>query len=210
MSENRPRKKRGFWRRCRIYFRRFRIFIWLITLTLLGCLIYLNQVGLPEFVKNPLLQKLRDRGLDLQFSRLRLRWYQGIVAEDVRFGQPGQPNSPQLTVREVQVGLNSRALAHLQLQVDELILGHGRLAWRVDNIPGSRELVVDNIQTHLRFLPDDQWSLDNFNADFINAKIQLSGTVTNASAVAQWQFFHGKRTEPALAVLLAEPAPPPG
>ena len=105
------RRKRGFWRTCRVYFRRFRITVWLLILALLGALLYLTQIGLPDFAKQPLLDNLRARGLDLQFSRLRLSWHHGIVAENVRFGRADEPLSPELTVAQVQVRLNHRALA---------------------------------------------------------------------------------------------------
>src|SRR5262249_25318075 len=100
-----------FWRLCRIYFRRFRICMWLIVLFLLGAWSYLNQVGLPGFVKKPLLDKLHARGIDLQFSRLRLRWYRGIVADNVRFGRANESQGPQLSVTEAEVRLNHKALA---------------------------------------------------------------------------------------------------
>ena len=77
-----PRQKGRFWRTCRICFRWVRITVWLLILALLGVLIYLNQIGLPDFAKKPLLEKLRARGLDLQFSRLRLRWYGGLTARN--------------------------------------------------------------------------------------------------------------------------------
>src|SRR5881394_2211785 len=110
------RPRRGFWRVCRIYFRRFRITVWFLILALLGALIYVNQIGLPPFIKRPLLEKLRARGIDLQFTRLRLRWYEGIVAEEVRFGRAGESFGPQLTLQEAQLQLNRRALAKFQLQ----------------------------------------------------------------------------------------------
>src|SRR5215204_6144280 len=111
------RDQSRFWRHCRIAFRRFRICVHVCILTFLCCLIYLNQVGLPGFLKRPLLEKLRERGVELEFSRLRWRWYHGIVAENVRFGQAHEPFSPKLSLKEVQVRLNTRALARLQLQV---------------------------------------------------------------------------------------------
>src|SRR5882762_7642161 len=106
-----PRRKHRWWRLCLIYFRRFRITVWTCILLLLAMLIYLNQVGLPGFVKKPLLEKLRARRIDLQFSRLRLRWYQGLVAENVRFGQATGALHPEVTASEVQVHLDYRALA---------------------------------------------------------------------------------------------------
>jgi hypothetical protein len=88
------RQKGRFWRNCRTYFRRVRITVWLVILALLGGLVYLNRVGLPGFAKKPLLEKVRARGFDLQFSRLRLSWYHGLVAENVRFGRADEPLSP--------------------------------------------------------------------------------------------------------------------
>ncbi|HWX22779.1 MAG TPA: AsmA-like C-terminal region-containing protein [Candidatus Binatia bacterium] len=182
--------KPRFWRLCRVYFRHVRMTVWLIILAVLGVLIYLNQVGLPGFVKRPLLEKLRARGLDLQFARLRVRFYQGIVADNVRFGSAGEPLSPQLTLREVQVELNGRALRRFQLQVDALKLRQGRLVWPLAATnQAPRQLSLENIETELRFLPNDQWALDHFKANFLGGRIQISGTVTNASAVRDWKFF---------------------
>jgi hypothetical protein len=186
-----PRQaKRSFWQRCRTYFRRFRIAVWLLILALLGAAIYLNQIGLPDFLKKPLLAKLRAHGVDLEFSRLRLRGYRGLVAEDVRFGRGG-PGGPELTLKEVEVRLNHRALVKLQLQVDSLVLRQGRLAWPLleTNRP-PRALTVTNIQATLRFLPRGEWALDNFRAGFAGARFILSGDVANASAVREWSFLH--------------------
>ncbi len=190
--------KSRFWRICRVGFRRFRMMIWLVILFILGSLIYVNQVGLPFFIKKPLLEKLRASGIDLQFTRLRLRWYQGIVAENVRFGQADEPFSPHLTLPQVQVALNHEALAKFQIQVDSLMLRHGRLIWPLaETNHAARQLSVENIQTDLRLLPNDQWALDNFKAAFVGAAIQLSGTITNASAVREWQFLRTTKRAPA-------------
>lgn len=190
----RARPRSRFWRLCRLYFRSFRISVWLLILVVLWALIYVNQIGLPDLVKRPLLEKLRARGLDLQFSRLRLSWSQGIVAENVHFGPADQQISPHLRVAEVQVRLNWSALAHLRLQVDSLMLRQGKLSWALlDTNRAPQEISATGIQTDLRFLPDDEWSLDNFRAQFAGAHIQLSGVVTNASAVRDWKIFHGQQ-----------------
>ncbi len=188
------RTKSRFWRICRVYFRRFRIAVWLVVLALVATFVYLNQVGLPGFVKEPLLENLRARGLDLQFSRLRLRWYRGLVAENVRFGRAGEPRTPQFTIQEGQLRLNHRAMTRLQLQVDSLMLRQGRLIWPVsDTNQAPRELAIENIQTELRFLPNDEWSLDHFTAAFAGARIKLSGAVTNASALRDWELFQSRK-----------------
>ena len=192
------RQKGRFWRICRIYFRRVRITVWLLILALLGGLFYLNQIGLPDFAKKPLLEKLRARGFDLQFSRLRLSWYHGLVAENLRFGHADEPLGPHLTLGEVQLRLNYPALARLQVQVDSLMLRKGSLVWPIaETNEAPRHLVVENIQTDLRFLPGDEWALDHFTAGFAGAKIQLSGRVANASAIREWKFLGAERVAPA-------------
>ena len=187
------RQKGRFWRNCRTYFRRVRITVWLVILALLG-----GRVGLPDFAKKPLLEKVRARGFDLQFSRLRLSWYHGLVAENVRFGRADEPLSPQLTLGEVRVRLNYKALTRLQFQVDSLVLRQGRLVLPVaeTNQP-PRQLTVENIQTELRFLPGDEWALDHFTAGFAGARLQLSGTVANASAIREWKFLAAEQAAPA-------------
>lgn len=189
------RHQLGFWRRCRIYFRRFRMVVWLLVLALVGVLLYLNQVGLPDFVKVPLLENLRARGIDLQFSRLRLRWYEGIVAEDVRFGRADDSVSPHLRVSEIRVRLNGRALRQGQLQIDSLLLRQGQLVWSLsESNRAPRQLSIDHLQTELTFLPNDQWAIENFRANFAGAAFELSGTVYHASAVRDWAWFRPSET----------------
>ena len=148
--------------------------------------------------KRPLLDNLRARGLELQFSRLRLSWYYGLVAENVRFGRPGEALSPTLTVARVQLRLDHQALARLQLQVDSLLLRRGRLIWPlVETNKPPRQLAIDNIQAELRFRPGDEWGLDHFTADLGGARIRLSGTVANASAVSEWRFLKPEQAAPA-------------
>ncbi len=183
-----------FWRKCRIYFRRFRITVLLGLLVLLSLVVYLNQHGLPGFVKRPVLEKLRARGVDLEFSRMRLRWYRGIVAENVRFGGVEEPNLPKLSAREVEIDLNLRALSRLQLQVDSLGLRGGNLAWSTakTNEP-TRTLAVKDIEATLLLAPGDEWRLEDFRANFAGAHFVLSGTVSNASAIRNWRFAGRKQ-----------------
>ncbi len=78
------------------------------------------------------------------------------------------------------------------------MLRRGRLFWSLaETNQAPREVAVENIQTELRFLPNDQWELDHFTAGFAGAKIQLSGTVANASAVRQWKLLQAEQAAPA-------------
>ena len=193
-------RRRRILRKARVYFRRFRILLWSIILLLVIAVLYLNQVGLPDFMRGPLLAQLQARGIDFQFQRLRWRWHEGIVAEGVKFGRgrpPGRALSPRaplddplpsLSASEVQVRLNGRQLARLKLQVDSLLLRRARVAWDLNqtNQP-PRQLVINDIQTELHLLPNDEWRLDNLQADAAGVRLRVEGQVRNASALRDWK-----------------------
>ncbi len=190
MSHTRP--KHRFWRLCRIYFRRFRISIWIITIILLSAVLYLNRVGLPDFVKRPLVSKLRERGVALEFAQLRWHWGDGFVAHSVSFGSMSEPAAPQLLAERVQIQLNGRALVQGRVQVDSLGLDGGRLEWiPLNSNTPIRALTVKNIQAQLRLLPGDQWRLDDLHAHFAGVDFLVSASVTNATAVKDWEFLKG-------------------
>lgn len=185
------------WHRFRVIFRRCRITVWSIILLASLCLLYLNRVGFPDFIKKPLLQKLHARGLDLRFTRLRWRPFHGMVADNVFMGGTNSELSPQMQIKEVQIGLNYAALFKRQFQVESLTLRQGQLNWPVgySNEP-PQELSLENIQTELQLLTNDVWELDNLQAQFGGAQIQLSGALTNASAIQQWPLFRGGQPKP--------------
>jgi hypothetical protein len=175
-----------FWRRLRLVFRWCRIGLLLVLLGLLAVLIYLNQSGVPDFLKRRLQAGLRTRGVDLEFARLRWAWHRGFVADSVRLSSAAQPDGPQLQLGEVGLRVELRALARLALQVRALDLRGGRLVWPLHESQAAPvALTLEQINTELRFLPNDQWELDAFTARFLDATIRLAGTVTNASAWAQ-------------------------
>jgi hypothetical protein len=178
----------GFWRKCRVCFRWCRISVLLVVLAALCAIVWFNQIGLPDFLKTRLVAKLHERGMDLEFTRLRLRFGRGIVAENVRIGGAQAAGRPALSLAEIQLDLNFRALLRRQLQMDGLGLHQGRLTWQVSP---TNVVKLDNIRTELRFQTNDTWSLDNFSADFAGAKLTLSGEVGHAPELRHWEMFQG-------------------
>jgi hypothetical protein len=187
----------GRWHRFRVIFRRCRIAVLLLLLACVGAVLYLNSVGLPGFIKRPLLQKLHERGLDLHFTRLRWRPIQGLVAEDVFFGRTNDAASPELTSKQAQLRLDYRALLKRQFLVQSIELHQGRLSYPIAESNGPpRELFAENIQADLELLTNDVWELKNFQAEFGGARFQVMGTLTNASAMRDWKIFQGKPSQP--------------
>jgi hypothetical protein len=182
----------GFWRKCRVCFRWCRISVWLLVLAAICAVVWFNRIGLPDFLKTRLVTNLHERGINLEFSRLRLRFERGLVAENVRIGGTQTAAGPVLTLAEVQVQLDFRALLRRQLQVDGLLLRQGKFLWPVSP---TNTLRLDNIQTALRFQTNDTWSLDKFQADLAGANLKLSGEIAHAPEIRDWAVFHG--TKPA-------------
>lgn len=199
MSSPEPRPRDRRWRK---YFRRCRITLLLVVLALVGALIWLNLFGLPDFLRHPLVAKLRERGLDLQFSTLRLHFYRGIVAEQVQAERLGDEAGPRFAAKEADLNLSWSALLQLRLAVSAVVLRDGQLTFPIsDTNAPDRALAVEKIRVHLRFLEDDSWSLDDFQAAFAGADFLLSGVITNASALRDLRFSRGTGTAP---------RPPPG
>ncbi|HTR43708.1 MAG TPA: AsmA-like C-terminal region-containing protein [Pseudomonadales bacterium] len=181
-----------FWNRCRVCFRLCRITVLLFILALVCAVIWLDRVGLPDFVKQPLIQALRQRGVELQFVRLRFNLVRGLVADNVHIGS-SITNTPSMTFSQVRLELNYDALWHRKWQLDGLALRQGTLTFPVPDTNGPPIiLTLDHIQTDVHFATNDVWSLDNFQADFAGATFTLSGELAHASTVQDWKIFHHK------------------
>jgi hypothetical protein len=181
----------GFWRKCRITFRWLRIAAWLLVLAVLGAFLWFNRVGLPDFLKTPLVAALREQGVELQFSRMRLSLVRGLVADNVRAGQPGTDNGPVFSARLVELELDYSALWRRRLELDGLLLRDG-----VFTLPLSptNALTLTNLQTELRFGANDTWSFDRLDTDFAGTQIGISGEVRHAREALNWKLF-GSGTE---------------
>ena len=178
------------WRKCRTTFRWCRYSVWAVILLGLLAFGWLNVVGLPGFLKTRLTATLRERGVHLEFSRMRLRVVHGLVAENVRAGGENGPGRPALTASEVQLQLNYPALFRGRFQLDGIVVRDGKFILPVSP---TNSLVWLNIQTEIRFLPDQTWSLDELRADFFGTRLSLSGQVAHAPEAASWKLFTGRK-----------------
>jgi hypothetical protein len=193
-----PRRqpKRG-WRLLRVGFRWCRIGVLLLLLIAIVLGLFLNHVGLPEPIKERVIGRLRAQGWDVAFSRMRLRWYRGIVVEDVQV-QPLRPRAgPHLFAEEAEGSLNFAALKNFQLDVTRLTMKDARLFLPLNatNRP-AQTVCLQDIHGELRFLPHDVWDLYSLRGNCLGARIQLSGLLTNASALRDLDFSALTRPAP--------------
>ncbi len=188
----RPAKK-PFWRITRRVFRWCRITVWLLILVLLASALWLNRVGLPDFAKDVLVTELRLRGFELNFTRMRLAWYRGIVADNIQFGRPGETNGLRISATEAEVHLHLRSLLRRQIDIEGVVLRDGRVVipvWGTNDQP--HEMTVQNVSGEVRFLPNDQWELVGFRAETFGVNLRLQGAITNATAIRKWKLARKK------------------
>ncbi|MBI5772704.1 MAG: hypothetical protein HZA89_03050 [Verrucomicrobia bacterium] len=200
-----PRPKTSFWHKCRVTFRWCRILVWLLLLALVVAVIYLTQFGLPDFAKQGIVAELRVRGVDVEFERLRWRWFHGIVGERISLGRAGRAGGPQFAIAEAEVRLDHDSLKNFQFKVTSVLLRDGNFTWplRVTNQP-PRDFKLENITTELRFLPDDQWELNQFTGVCQGIRLRLGGVITNASKFRERKPVTVPPTAPAAPGVTAE------
>lgn len=187
-SDAGPPKRGRTWRICCGCARwcRFLLLLLLLVLVILGMFFY--TVGLPESAKEGIIAALCEKGWDIEFSRLRLRWYRGIVADNLHVQRAGRADGPHLFVEEAEGRLNFDALIRLKLDVTAVAMKGGRLMLPLMATNPPRQTVrLDDIHGEVRFLPGDLWNLSSIRASCRGIGVQLSGTLTNASAVRDWK-----------------------
>ncbi|HTH49247.1 MAG TPA: AsmA-like C-terminal region-containing protein [Candidatus Limnocylindria bacterium] len=158
------------------------------TLVLVGLLLYaflhLNQIGLPGFVKQPLLEQLHDQGADLDFSRMRLRLGRGIVIEHVNLTRAREATAEQVYAEQLQLRLNWSDLFEFRTpKITAVTVQGGQITIPVlseTNGPPFR-FAVENIQARLRFVSAEEWDLEQFEGTCHQGIFRAAGSITNAS-----------------------------
>jgi len=159
--------------------------------------LFLNKVGLPEFVKNRVIAQAREKGLEVEFSRLRLLWYRGIVAENLHVKGTNGMIGPHLFVENAESPLSPAALRNFALKLNALRLSGGRLIWPLagTNEPGQA-FVLNDLNGQVAFHDDGLWELRSFHGNFHGIKLELVGTLANAASMRKWKIPQRTRAEP--------------
>jgi len=177
----------AFWRGCRVAFRLGRLLAWCLILLVLGTLLYLDRVGLPELFRQPLLKQVRQHGLELEYARLRLRLFSGLLADHVALRPVAATNAPRLQAEHVRLDLNTTALLQGRWELEGLEIVRGRLAPFSAWAPAEQtRWTVEQIQARVRFLHPDTWHLEQLQAQVGPIQCSFTATLTNAQALRQW------------------------
>ncbi|HTV62987.1 MAG TPA: hypothetical protein VMH30_10520 [Verrucomicrobiae bacterium] len=183
--------QRDFWRKCRIVSRWIRRAALGALLAAICAVIWFDRVGLPDFLQRRLVEALHERGLELEFSKLRLSLSRGLVADNVRVGHGQSPDSPTLSAQQVELEINYHAAWHGRLEVAGLVVRNANFNFQLSP---TNALTLTNIQTDLELETNEVWSLNNFQAGLDGVQLELSGKLAHAREAADWPLFRGRKT----------------
>ena len=169
-------------------------FLTLILVTVIAG-IYVTTIGLPEFVKGPLLAKLRAEGVQLDFKRIRWLWYRGIVAEHAAFTWLKDPNQPTFSSSEAELDLDLHSLFKTRLRLNSITIKQGHLLWPVSKT-NDLEFSLTNIAARIQFPTTRTLEIVQLEGDSVGAHIKLSGSITNFSGVRAWKIFRPLKDRP--------------
>jgi hypothetical protein len=151
---------------------------------LLYAFVHLNQIGVPEVLKRPLLNQIRERGAELDFSRMRVRLGRGLVLENVNLTRPGGAAGEVIYAGELQLKLGWRDLLALKapgLRGVTLRDGHVSLPLQAGTNTTPFPFRITQVSGRLRFDGADDWTLETLTAACHGGRLNAQGTVTNAA-----------------------------
>jgi len=165
--------------------------------------VHLNQIGLPGFAKDALIGVLRDRGLEIEFSRMRVRLGRGIVAENVNVGRAREVAGEQVYVDQLQLKLDWARVIRFRPDISAVTLHGGRLVIPVSDTNGvAGRFEVDDIEGRLRFLGPELWDLEELRGTCLGGTFSAAGTVTNAGLLKRRSAPRDSESSPWRRVLL--------
>lgn len=178
-----PPARRGVWGRCRRALRWCGHGSWILAAVLLYAFVHLNQIGVPDLLKRPLLDQLRERGAELEFSRMRVRLGRGLVIENVNISRARESAGDVVYAGELQLKLGWRDLLSLKAPgIRAVTLRDGVVSMPLATGTNAAPFPfkIDRVSGRLRFDGTDSWTLETLEAACHGGHLTASGTIANA------------------------------
>lgn len=170
--------------------RLLRLLILLLLLVLIGAVFYLHEKGLPEFIKEPLVAKLREQGWDVRFSNMRLGLGTSVIIDKPSFHRLDPSFAADISAARTDVHVDALKLLHRKISLSgaRIIKGEFHLPLADTN---AGTLSVTNVSISFSLSTNDTAELTRGKATFHNVNLVIEGTVTNYSMLPSWPIFHG-------------------
>ncbi|MDB6026620.1 MAG: AsmA family protein [Verrucomicrobiales bacterium] len=153
--------------------------------------VYVHEIGVPGFVKRPLLKKLQQAGFNVQFSNARWSWPNHLHIENPAFAETND-SSLHITGGTVDVSLDLSSAAKKQLRLESFSFTDGRLVLPISET-NNETLILTNVQAAIRLSANNTLRIDKLGAQFDGANVQLDGILTNCTAALDWELFKARK-----------------
>ena len=147
--------------------------------------LYLNQVGLPDFVKTRMQSELQARGWNVEVDRL--RWQpqkRQLLADGVQWRANGDDFQPRFSARTLEIHLQSWFA--LPPKIKAITLHNGTLDLPFSASEDASALQATNVQTKLSLADPHHWEMQ-ISAQCLGLDIDIQAQVTNAYAFKNWR-----------------------
>lgn len=178
---------RSIWHRQawpRRIFRLGRRGLYLLVFLVIGSGLYLNQVGIPAGLKDRLLETLRQRGVAMEFERIRFRATRGIVAERVKLGRSGDLGGEQFSAQEVQLAVDWWKVFRLEPEVTGLRIREGSVS--IPLVESNRVVSrfdLSGVEARIRLEGPERWAVEDLRAATTVGSFRASGVLEHPTAL---------------------------
>ena len=148
------------------------------------CFFHLAYIGLPGFLKEPVLEVVREQGLELDYSRIRFVPLRGLLADQVNIRIRGESDRKPLLVRELGFRFDWKPLFRFSPpRLGAISLSGGTAARAIEGAPGEPAAVLrlEDLSGEIEFGVDDVWRLTWLNADVNGVTLEAMGSVSEIS-----------------------------
>ncbi len=172
-------------RYCLTAFKWCRVTVLLVVLLVVSAVAYLQLVGLPDFLKNPLLSALRQRGFEAQFASARLGWGASIIIENASFSPTNQATGPHLSAGWTQLQLNAHALLQRRLQVESFLILDASL--RIPLAPSNGPpLTLTDVNLSVALASNNLAIIHDASAWTRGVRVHVNGEIRNYYSLRDW------------------------
>ncbi len=169
-----PMKLRRFIHKLRMF---FTILIVLGIVGVISAVIYLHSVGVPDFVREQVLDELKKRNIHLTFDSLKYKLNQGLVGENIKVFNDNKHENQVFAAEALTIDMDKTKLLRQVYELDSASIFNGAISLPIaPDIPNSPTLNINDIAGSFSQSNQQQIeSSDGLSFHYHGVKIVLKG-----------------------------------